>query len=295
MSAHPTPPTPRADPPRIRIGELSRRTGVRAETLRAWERRYGLLRPSRSDGGFRLYGPADEGRVRAMTTLIARGVSPAEAARLALAEGADALEAGQPSAGHVERLVRAFERFDEADANAILDDALARYTVVTFVSDVVLPALRGIGDGWQRGRVSVAQEHFATALLRGRMLGIGRNWGVGAGPRALLACPSDERHDLGLIAFGLLLRERGWRITFLGGETPMETIAQASAELDPAAIVIAAVASEPLQAAAEQIRALAAVAPLSLGGAGADQRLADELGAGLLDQDPVEAAAQLSA
>jgi methanogenic corrinoid protein MtbC1 len=231
-----------------------------------------------------------------MTSLIARGVSPAEAAALAASEDAEpAADAGQPAGDHVERLARAFERFDEADANAILDDALARYTVVTFVSDVVLPALRGIGDGWQRGRVSVAQEHFATSLLRGRMLGIGRNWGAGAGPRAVLACPSDERHDLGLIAFGLLLRQRGWRITFLGSETPLGTIAQVSAELDPAAIVIAAVAREPLQAAAEEMRALAAVAPLALGGAGADQRLADDLGARLLDPDPVQAAAELSA
>ncbi|MGC1802162.1 MAG: MerR family transcriptional regulator, partial [Solirubrobacterales bacterium] len=71
-------------PARLRIGELSRRTGVRTDTLRAWERRYGLLRPERSDGGFRLYGPEDEQRVIRMKTLIDSGVSAAEAARLAL-------------------------------------------------------------------------------------------------------------------------------------------------------------------------------------------------------------------
>ncbi|MGA9634349.1 MAG: MerR family transcriptional regulator, partial [Solirubrobacterales bacterium] len=74
--------------PRLRIGELSRRTGVRADTLRAWERRYELLRPERSDGGFRLYGRDDESRVRAMKALIDSGVSASEAARLAVSSPA---------------------------------------------------------------------------------------------------------------------------------------------------------------------------------------------------------------
>ena len=291
MSAQPDHPS---EVPRVRIGELSRRTGVSAETLRAWERRYDLLRPSRSDGGFRLYGPEDEHRVRAMTALIAGGVSTGEAARLAVAEGSVAEAGAGPSAGHVERLARAFGRLDEADANAILDDAIARYTVVSVASDILLPVLGGIGEGWQRGDVSVAQEHFATALLRGRMLGLGRNWGTGTGPRALLACPPAELHDLGLIAFGLLLRERGWRITFLGSDTPIDTIGEVAAELSPAAVVLAAVAREPFEAAADQIRALAAGYPVALGGAGADERLADRLGAGLLDSDPVRAAARLA-
>lgn len=289
MSAHTDPPSPR-----VRIGELSRRTGVSAETLRAWERRYDLMQPSRSDGGFRLYGPEDERRVRAMTALIARGVSTGEAARLASTEGAGAEAGAEFSSGHIDRLVGAFQRFDEADANAILDDALARYTVAKVASGIVLPVLGRIGEAWQRGDVSVAQEHFATALLRGRMLGVGRNWGTGSGPRAILACPPTELHDLGLIAFGLLLRERGSRITFLGGDTPIETIGDAAAELSPATVVIAAVAREPFEAAADQICALAGAVPVSLGGAGADEDLANRLGAGLLDSDPVRAATSMS-
>ena len=80
----------------LRIGELSRRTGVRADTLRAWERRYGLLSPRRSDGGYRLYGPADEGRVRTMLSLLGSGLSAAEAAALAL-RGGDATSPPGPS------------------------------------------------------------------------------------------------------------------------------------------------------------------------------------------------------
>ena len=172
-----------------------------------------------------------------MKALIDSGVSAAEAARLAASRASSPrrVPAGRRgrSGDHAERLAAALERFDETDANAILDDALARFTVDAVASRVLLPALREIGARWESGEVSVAQEHFATGLLRGRMLALGRNWGAGGGPLALLACPPGEQHDLGLIAFGLVLRERGWRIALLGSDTPIETIADAVAEARP--------------------------------------------------------------
>jgi MerR family transcriptional regulator, light-induced transcriptional regulator len=97
------------------------------------------------------------------------------------------------------------------------------------ISRVLLPLLRELGDGWQAGQVSVAQEHFATAIIRGRLAGLARGWGQRSGPRALLACPPDERHDLGLLMFGLLLARRGWSISFLGADTPIAAIASAVA------------------------------------------------------------------
>jgi MerR family transcriptional regulator, light-induced transcriptional regulator len=275
----------------VRIGELSRRTGVGVDTLRAWERRYGLLRPQRSPGGFRLYGAGDEERVAAMKALIDSGVSAAEAARLA---AADAPREGQRHEGptdHDQRLTIALERFDEADANAILDDAIARFTVEAVVSRVLLPVLHAIGTRWQGGEISVAEEHFATALLRGRMLALGRNWGAGHGPLAVLACPPEELHDLGLIAFGLLLRERGWRVALLGADTPIDTIAGAVAKLRPDAVVLAAVTPEPFEAVAAEIRRLAGETPVLIGGEGADAKLATRLGATALEPDAVTAAA----
>ncbi len=282
--------------PLVRIGELSRRTGVGVDTLRAWERRYGLLRPERSPGGFRLYGTGDQERVKAMKALIDSGVSAAEAARLAASE-----PAGLPSrpreggSDHAGRLAAALDRFDETDANAILDDAIARYTVDAVASRVLLPVLHEIGARWESGEVSVAEEHFATALLRGRMLALGRNWGAGAGALALLACPPSEQHDLGLIAFGLLLRERGWRIALLGSDTPIETISDAVAKLSPRVVVLAGVTPEPFEAVADQIRDLAANTPVLLGGDGADPEMAGRLGARALDSDPISAAAGMPA
>src|SRR5829696_1174335 len=289
-------PIPPDNDPLVRIGELSRRTGVGTDALRAWERRYDLLRPERSSGGFRLYGRGDEERVRAMKALIDSGVSAAEAARLA-ASRTETPVASEPVRSlvtdHADRLRGALERFDEADANAILDDALTRFTVDAIVERVALPVMREIGKRWESGEISVAQEHFATAVLRGRMLALGRNWGAGIGPLAVLACPSGERHDLGLIAFGLVLRERGWRIAYLGPDTPIETILDAARRLDPAAIVLAAVAAQPFEAVAAEITELARHAPVMIGGEGADDELAERLGAKALGSDPIRAGDQL--
>jgi DNA-binding transcriptional MerR regulator len=282
--------------PLVRIGELSRRTGVGVDTLRAWERRYGLLQPERSPGGFRLYGHGDQERVRAMKTQIDSGVSAAEAARLAAAQSsrpAAADRAGAPD-DHAARMSAALDRFDEADVNAILDDAIARFTVDAVASRVLLPVLHEIGTRWESGEISVAEEHFATALLRGRMLALGRNWGAGVGPLALLACPPGEQHDLGLIAFGLVLRQRGWRIAFLGSDTPIETITDAVAKLAPDAIVLAAVTAGPFEDAAKGISRLAQGTAVLIGGGGANADLAERLGVTALEADPVASAGQLA-
>ena len=286
------------DAPRIQIGELSRRTGVGTDTLRAWERRYDLLRPERSPGGFRLYGHQDEQRVHAMTALMASGVSVAEAARLAASGSKGPTLESSPEEPLGDRSIRlrvALERFEEAAANAILDDALTQLTLDAMADKVVLPAMRGIGERWERGEISIAQEHFATGILRGRMLALARNWGAGGGPMALLACPPGERHDLGLLVFGVALRDRGWRITYLGADTPVETIAQSAADLRPAAIVLAALDPERFESVSEEIAALAGRARLLIGGDGADSQLAVRLGTEALDPDPVRAAAQLAA
>jgi len=285
-----------AGPAHLRIGELSRRVGVPPELLRAWEQRYGLLQPVRSAGGFRLYTAADETRVRSMRRHLDAGISAAQAARLALGERAS--EAGEGESASLAPLTSdlgdALDRLDEPGAHAALDRLLARFTLQTVLRDVLLPYLHELGERWERGEASVAQEHFASNVLRGRLLGLARGWGQSAGPRAVLACAPGELHDLPLIIFGLALAGRGWSITYFGPDTPIATIQEALEDVDPRLVVVSATTGRRLRAAQAQLTELARHVPVALAGAGATDRLARATGASLLQGDPVTAAERLA-
>jgi DNA-binding transcriptional MerR regulator len=283
---------------RLRIGELSRRSGVSVELLRAWERRYGLLTPARTEGGFRLYGAEDERRVMLMGEHLAAGLSAAEAARLALASP-PAAEPEPPDGARVEQhgdaLRDALDRFDEPGAQAVIDRAVAEFTLDAVLREIVLPYLHELGDRWARGEASIGQEHFAASVIRGRLLGFGREWGAGSGPRALLACVPGEVHDLALICFGLALRSRGWRITYLGIDTPVSTLAETAGLLRPAIVVVNVVVASPGPGERMQLSALAGSHRLAVAGPGATAELAASIGAERLQGDPVTAAESVTA
>ena len=230
-----------------------------------------------------------------MRALIAEGVSAAEAATLVKSGAGAAAPLARSPDVEAERLRAALEAYDEEAANRVLDRALSAFSLDVFTGAVVLPAVAAIGSRWAAGDVSVAQEHFATSVVRGRLLALSRGWGSGVGPLALLACPPGEQHDVGLIAFGLSLRNRGWRIVFLGQETPLDTLADAARRLAPALVVVGVAAAEPLASAVGGLAEVAALVPVWVGGAGASEELAHRAGAGLLEGRPTEAAARLAA
>jgi DNA-binding transcriptional MerR regulator len=280
----------------LRIGELSKRVGVTPELLRAWERRYGLLRPARSRGGLRLYSPADVERVALMQRHLAGGMAAAEAAALALRDVADTEAARtelRPAAIRDE-LGAALDAFDEPGAQAIVDQLLALATVETLLGEVILPYLQELGDRWQRGEVSVAQEHFASGVLRGRLLGLARGWGLGLGPVALLACLPGEQHDLGLIAFGLALRSRGWRIVYLGPDSPIDTVADVSRQLEPSLVVLNAASGERVRPVLPKLRSLARRHRLALGGRAAQDDTLERSGILALSGAPTAEAARVT-
>jgi MerR family transcriptional regulator, light-induced transcriptional regulator len=296
----------------IRIGDLARRVEVRVDTLRAWERRYGLLNPDRSTGGFRLYSSDDELIVRAMLNEIHRGYPPAQAAKLALAwaktrdGGAGRTDdARDPSSAtapvvrtHLEAIRSSLDRalvgFEGRRAHQIIDALLAEFTLNAALRDVLLPCLRQIGEGWASGAVTIAQEHFASQLVRERLLGVARDWDQGRGPRTVLACAPGERHDIGLICFGLVLSRNGWRVTFLGPDTPATALSEAAAALSPDLIVLTATVEERFTAITEPLHALATGTDLMLAGPGATPAIASATGATLLEGGPVSAALHIA-
>ncbi|MDQ2813899.1 MAG: cobalamin B12-binding domain-containing protein [Actinomycetota bacterium] len=282
--------------PVLRIGELSRRVGMSDHVLRAWESRYGLLRPVRSAGGFRLYSEADALRIRRMQAHLARGLSAAEAARAVLDEDSEAradVGGGNTPAPASELYVAfraALDAFDEPAAQAVLDRLFSDYSLATTLREVVLRYLAELGERWEKGTASIAQEHFASNILHGRLAGLARGWGTGHGPLAILACPPGELHDLALMVFGITLNRTGWRISFLGTSTPLEEVARTVEASHPDLVVLAAARPETLGPLAAELTELARRAPLVLAGAGATPEFAAAVKARLLTGDPVTAA-----
>jgi MerR family transcriptional regulator, light-induced transcriptional regulator len=279
----------------VRIGELSRRVGVSAELLRAWERRYQVLRPARSLKGYRLYSTQDEQRIRVMQDQLARGLSAAEAARVARRPGSgdDAYLVAPPdddpdaAKRHYHALRKALDAYDDSGAQQVVDQMLRELSLITVLRAVVMPYLAELGARWEQGTIDVAQEHFASNLLRGRLAGLALGWGHGVGPRAVLAGPEGELHDLSLMVFGIALNRCGWRVTFLGNNTPVRDLDSAVRHLKPAVVVLAATSSSYFDEAADELRDLAKRVPLVLAGAGATPAVVAATGSTALPGDPV--------
>ncbi|WP_198682094.1 MerR family transcriptional regulator [Kribbella rubisoli] len=281
-------------PSGLRIGALSKRAGVSEHVLRAWETRYGLLSPSRSSGGYRLYSESDVRRVQRMRAFLAQGLSAAEAARAVLAErstvATDPASVRKAEAGGVANLRSALDDLDERTAHHVLDELFGALTIEAVIRDVLIPYLHELGDRWGRGEVTVGQEHFASNLIRSRLAGLAPGWGGGQGPRAVLACPPGELHDIALLSFGLVLRRSGWRVIYLGTDSPMTDIEHAATVLQPDVVMLSASDPERFEQVRSDLGRLSRDWTVALAGPGASSELATAVGAQYVDADPVTAA-----
>jgi DNA-binding transcriptional MerR regulator len=270
----------------VRIGAFSRRVGVSASVLRAWEARYGLFTPRRTEGGFRLYSPEDEARARRMLAHLAAGLAARESAELVLAASAGD-EAGQ-------ELVAAWDAFDAERGHRALDALLSGPDAARRVAHVALPALARAAEQWASGPLGAAHCHFAARLLETRLLALGERWHEASGPLALVGCGPGEQHTLGAIAFALALHARGWRIAYLGADTPPAAFAAAGRALLPALVAVCATRPATLTGARDELAQLAGELPLVLAGPGATDELTRSIGAGRLAGDPIAAAATIA-
>ena len=142
----------------------------------------------------------------------------------------------------------ALDALDEPAAQAVLDRLMSDFTLAATLRDVVVPYLRELGERWANGELTIIQEHFASNVIRGRLGGLARGWGNGDGPRAVLACPPGELHDLPLLIFGIILNRRGWRVDYFGANTPVVEVIDGARRSPPDLIVVAATAPERLTA-----------------------------------------------
>lgn len=204
------------------IGSLAQRTGVPVDTLRAWERRYGVLHPSRTDGGQRRY---DDGDVERVLWLAARVL---EGQRISDAVGAlTSLEQDQtdgalpPTAALAARLAAASRQGDGGRVDAELDRAFAALPLLQAMEFVVFPALAELGRRWADGEAVVVAEHLLSEATHHRLsarLSAARR---SRGPIAIVACPTGERHAVGALTLSVLMAQDGWCVSFLGPDTPL--------------------------------------------------------------------------
>lgn len=206
----------------------------------------------------------------------------------------------EPRAGDfVERLDLACGARDDLAFDGAWFDAVASLGIVDAVRLVLLPFLRLLGDQWERGSRSVADEHFASSRARKHLLrtlgaDLAREPADGR-PTVLVACPPGERHDLGPLAFSALLVDAGWRVEFLGADTPLAILARARQLARPDVIVVSGTRTSVLEARTSTWRRLAEDTVVVLGGAGATTELAATTGLPCLAPDVTVALAQVRA
>src|SRR5699024_6999633 len=154
---------------------------------------------------------------------------------------------------------------DDGVALEVLQRERARLGLDGLVGDLVVPVMRQVGLGWERGEVSVAQEHLATQLVRSALDRMADGRGTGDGPQAWRACPPRELHDLPLLAYGLLLRGRGWRVRFFGASTPLHDLRRSMRVHRPEVVVVSGDDPTRLRASRVALDLIAADAVLALG------------------------------
>jgi methanogenic corrinoid protein MtbC1 len=271
----------------LTIGQLAQRVGISADVLRAWERRYGLLTPQRTQAGYRLYSSDDVRLVRRVVALRDQGLGAGQAVAAARATQVAGPDPSAPD--RVEAIARAVHVFDEVGLETAVEGAFARLGIAGSLRDVLLPYLAQLGDEWATGAVNVAHEHFASQTLRRLVAQRSSAPPAGGRPLAVLATPPGERHDLGLLCFSVLLGQAGWATRFLGADTPMASLHVSCRSVRPDVVVLSATRESVFVSRAAGLRRLAREWPLTLGGRGASESVAGELGAQLLPEDLVAA------
>jgi len=250
--------------PTFNLKVVLKQTGLKADTLRAWERRYGLPKPGRSAGKHRLYSQRDIETIKWLKTRQGEGLSISNAVQLwhnLEAEGNDPLlvvayatpsiaampapDSGGRGLDELKGLwISACKAFDESASRRILSEAFALFGVEDVCLRLILDGMRQVGQGWYEGEIAVEQEHFASAIAKRQLKVL-----VSASPeptrpeKILVGATPGEQHDLALLMITLLLRRRGWDVVYLGANVPLESYRTL---LDPSRFALAIVSAEQL-------------------------------------------------
>jgi DNA-binding transcriptional MerR regulator len=266
------------------IKHASRMTGVSEASLRAWERRYGVVAPRRTESGYRLYDDKALATISAMRRLVAVGWSPAEAANAVrnstgpvgpVKPTTDSAE--PPAVACMQQFLAAAARMDTAGIERSLDGGFALGSFEHVIETWLFPTLEALGEGWARGEIDVAGEHAASHAVHRRLsAAFDAAGGRSRGPTVVIGLPPGSQHSLGALAFATAIRRRGWDVLYLGADVPVSSWESAVQSRKAQAVVLAVVRQDdrpPAMAVAERLLTLRP-APLVCAGAAAGDQLA---------------------
>lgn len=268
------------------IKAVSQATGLSIETLRAWERRYGIVEPLRDGNGRRAYRPEDVIRLRKLREATERGHPISRLARLGAADIERLL--GQPppkqgGAGPLQNIAAqvldAAADYRPADCDRLLATALALLPLPQVVHEVLTPLMREVGERWHRGDLSIAQERMVSMALRKQLSSVLDTYGrIATGPVMVFATPSGERHELGILMGALLASARNARCHYLGADLPVADLATYATRVQARVVVLSVLANDTsLRQLAELAQFLPEAIELWAGGAAVERAPAESL------------------
>ncbi len=238
-----------SDLPLYNTKAVAQETGVPADTFRAWERRYGVPRPHRTDGGHRLYSERDIAIIRWLRDRTAEGLTISQAIAL-MANGSDTnlswLDTAVDTEPHSwERLnsqfVAALTDFDEKRAERVIGEAFALYPLDEVFFKLIQPSMVEIGEQWHQGKISVTAEHFATQFVRRKISSIFNTYSITEGRGVILVgCAPGEQHDVGALLLAVLLVRHGWQVVYLGPQVPLKDLLDTIQRLQPDMVCLSA-------------------------------------------------------
>jgi DNA-binding transcriptional MerR regulator len=275
------------------IHEVAELTGLAPARLRAWERRYEVVRPRRMPNGYRAYTADQVALLRAFARLIEDGERIGDLVGRPREEILTRAAHRAPDDSPQAALLDAIRRFDRERLEALMAQQLALRGLKAFAADVVLPLAEAVGDLWALGQIPIAGEHLASEVVLHALKG-GLRLVRGPGPLVVASCLPGERHEWGVLASLAVLQERGWRVQYLGADLPVEEIVEAAWKLSPAAVGLSGSEPELVRGTIPGLAALPGKLPPStlavVGGAGMEPhfRLLRGYGYGMgLDAFPV--------
>ncbi|MFZ2170975.1 MAG: MerR family transcriptional regulator [Methylococcaceae bacterium] len=258
------------------ISTVSKRSGVKSDLVRAWERRYQAVTPIRTAGGHRVYTDQDIARLKLLNQATSNGHSISQIAQLSLDDLKNLLKnetGAAPQAldtisyktsdrihlaeDYIEKCYAAVLAFDAKSLESHFENAIVELGSEAFIEHLLTPLLTRIGDRWKTGELRPVHEHMTSAIIRSLTYILRNNNPCAAdAPRMIVSTPIGQLHELGALLAAIMAELKGWQVTYLGANLPAEEIAAAVKYTNARAVTISLSFSTDDHVVAKELRRL---------------------------------------